>query len=282
VYEFHDPAARDVVGQVLDTHPEGQSLLAEAGHRRSLAGQSMRVVSEAFATVKTARLGYEALRRRLDPRYGRTLHFGVAVVLLAAVAAALVALDVIEFAGVLFGWIEAAAAAAATAAWAGCAWLAALAVREERRGRVTVIAAGAAAAGLLLAALHGEASSTGPAPVWHRFEIAALVMLFIFALVAVATEVITRTEPASLPQARRRWHRSWDEYLAAVRVHRADAEAAVVAAQEWCSLVDAYAVAYAASRPDAGDPAAGDPDAGSPPTGDGRYTPDPWPGQPPM
>lgn len=277
MYEFHDPAARDVVGHVLDTDPEGQSLLAEAGHRRSLARQSMRVAAEAFARVKVARLGYEALRHRLDPRYGRTLHFGVAVVLLAAVAAALVALDVVEFTGVLFGWAAVAAAAAATAAWAGCAWLAALAVREEWHGRVTVIAAGAAAAGLLLAALHGEASSISPAPGWHRFEIAALVMLFIFALVAAATEIITRTEPASLPLARRRWHRSWDEYQAAVRVHRADAEAAVVAAQEWCSLVDAHAVAYAASCPVAADPA-----AGHPPTGDGRYTPDPWPGQPPM
>jgi MFS family permease len=278
VYEFHDPAARDVVGHVLDTHPEGQSLFAEAGHRRSLAGQSTKVAAEAFARVKAARVGYEALRRRLDPRSGRTLHFGVAVLLLAAVAAALVTLDVIEFTGVLSGWADAAAAAAATAAWAGCAWLAALAVREERRGRVTVIAAGAAAAGLLLAALHGEASSISPAPGWHRFEIAVLVMLFIFALVAVATEIITRTEPASLPLARRRWHRSWDEYLAAAAVHRADAEAAVVAAQEWCSLVDVYAVAYAASSPVAGDPAAGDPDAANPPTGDGRYTPDPWPG----
>ena len=172
MYEFHDPAARDVVGHVLDIDPEGPSLLAEAGHRRSLAGQSMRVVAEAFAKVKAARLGYEALRRRLDPRYGRTLHFGVALILLAAVAAALVALDGIEFAGVLFGWVAAAAVAAASAAWAGCAWLAALAVREERRGRVAVIAAGAAAAGLLLAALHGEASSiqsgAGLAPVRDR------------------------------------------------------------------------------------------------------------------
>lgn len=282
MYEFHDPAARDVIGHALDTHPEGQSLLAEAGHRRSLAGQSMQMAAEAFARVKAARLGYEALRRRLDPRYGRTLHFGVALVLLGAVAAALAALDVIEFDGVLIGWAAAAAAAAATAAWAGCAWLAALAVREERRGRVTAIAAGAAAAGLLLAALHGEASSIGPASGWHPFEIAVLVMLFIFALVAVATEIISRTEPASLPLARRRWHRSWNEYLAAAAVHRADAEAAVVAAQEWCSLVDAYAVAYTASRPVAGDPAAGDPGAQAPPTGDGRYTPDPWPGDPPM
>ena len=40
-------------------------------------------------------------------------------------------------------------------------------------------------------------------------------MLFILALVAFAAEVINRTEPASLPQARRCWHRSRDEYLAA-------------------------------------------------------------------
>ena len=69
MYEFTDPAARDVIGHVLDTHPEGQSLLTEAGHRRSLTSQSMKMAAEAFARVKAARLGYEALRRRVDPRY---------------------------------------------------------------------------------------------------------------------------------------------------------------------------------------------------------------------
>ena len=284
MYEFTDPAARELVAHVLDTHPDGQSLLTEADHRRILAQQSARGAAEAFAMTKAARLGYEALQRRLDPRYGRTMHAGVAAVALAAVIAALLGLDRIEFAGILAGWMTAAAAAAATAAWAGCAWLAALAVREERRGRLIVIAAGAAAAGLLLAALH----SAGPAvlrwPGWHPVWVSILMVLFILILVTTATEIITRTEQASLVLARRRWHRAWDEYLAAVRVQRSDAEAAAVAAQEWCSLIDVYATARAAGGLNTGaadglNTGAAD---GRPPAGNGHVTPDPWPGASPM
>ncbi|MGO9217199.1 MAG: hypothetical protein ACLP5E_05405 [Streptosporangiaceae bacterium] len=272
MHEFQDPAAREVVAHVLDTHPEGQSLLAEAGHRRMLAEQSARVAMEAFAMAKAARLGYEALRHRLDPRYGRTIHVGIASVAVAAVIAALLGLDRVEFAGVLAGWMTTAAAATATAAWAGFAWLAALAVREERRGRLTAIAAGAAAAGLLLAALHGVGSLAFRWQGWRPVWVSVLVVLVILALVTIATEIITRTEPASLLLARRRWHRARGEYLAAVRVERSDAQAAAVAAQEWCSLIDVSATAYAASG-------AG---AGRPPSGNGHVTPDPWAGASPM
>ena len=138
-----NPAARDVIGHVLDTHPDGQILLAEAGHWRMIAQQSALVAAEAEAAEKAARRGCQALRHRLDPRNQRTMHVGVATVALAAVGAALLGLDRIEFAVILAGWMASAAAAAATAAWAGCAWLAALAVREERRGRLIAIAAGA-------------------------------------------------------------------------------------------------------------------------------------------
>ena len=122
-------------------------------------------------------------------------------------------------------------------------------MREERRGRLIAIAAGAVAAGLLLAALR----SVGPAalrwPGWDPFWLSVLLVLVILALVTSATEIIRRTEPASLLMARRAWRRAREDHQAAVRVHRADAEAAVVAAQEWCSLIDAYAVAYAAGPP---------------------------------
>ncbi len=281
MYEFTDPAARELIAHVLDTHPDGQSLLTEADHRRTLAQQSARGAAEAFAMTKAARLGYEALRHRLDPRYGRTMHAGIASVVLAVVIAALLGLDRIEFTGVLAGWMTAAAAAAATAAWAGCAWLAALAVREERRGRLIVIAAGAAAAGLLLAALHSAGSAALRWPGWHPVWVSILLVLIILILVTTATEIITRTEPASLVLARRHWHRAWDGYLAAVRVQRSDAEAAAVAAQEWCSLIDVYATAHAASGVNTGADA-GSPPGGSPPAGNGHVTPDPWPGASPM
>ncbi len=64
----------------------------------------------------------------------------------------------------------------------------------------------------------------------------------------IATEIITRTEPASLLAARHRWHRAQQDCRAAKRAQRSDAEAAAVAAQNWCSLVDIYATPYAASH----------------------------------
>jgi len=272
VYELQDPAAREIVAHVLDTHPEGHSLLAEAGHRRILAEQSARDATDAFAMAKAARLGYEALRHRLDPRNGRTVHVGVASVALALVLVALLELDRIEFSGVLAGWLITAAAATATAAWAGCAWLAALAVREEQHGRLTAIAAVAALAGLLLAALHSSGSAALRWPGWKPAWASLFLALVILALVTIATEIIRRTEPASLLAARRRRHRAWKDYQAAARVQRSDAQAAAVAAQEWCSLVDTYATAYAVSG------AAVDPS----PTGNGHIAPDPWAGTPPM
>lgn len=272
MYELQDPAAREIVAQVLDTHPEGHSLLAEAGHRRILAEQSARHATDAFAITKAARLGYEALRHRLDPRNARTVHVVLASVALAVVLVALLGLDRIEFSGVLAGWLATAAAATATAAWVGCAWLAALAVREERHGRLTAIAAVAALAGLLLAALHSTGAAVLRWPGWKPAWASLFLVLVILALVTIATEIIRRTEPASLLAARRRWHRAWKDYQAAARVQRSDAQAAAVAAQEWCSLVDAYATAYAASGP-AVDP---------PPAGDGHAAPDPWSGMSPM
>jgi hypothetical protein len=275
--EPQDPAAREVITQVLDDDPEGQSLLAEAGHWRTLAQQSARVATQAAAQERAARRGYEALRHRLDPRNVRTLRVAVASVAMAVVVVALLGLDRIEFAGVLIGWMATAAAATATAAWAGCAWLGALAVREERHGRLTAIGVGATAAGLLLATLH----SAGPAalrwPGWDPVWLSVLVVLVILALVTMATEIIMRTEPVSLLLARRRWHRAQQDRQAAIRVQRSDAEGAAVATANWCGLVDIYATAYAANLADADGPA-----AGTTPSGNGHVTPDPWPGKPPM
>jgi hypothetical protein len=233
-------ATRQSIGHLLRTHSEAQSLFGEAGHYRVLAEQSATAVTQAFTSMQERRLSYEELRRRLDPRRTRTIHFGVGLTLLAAMFAVLVALDAIELAGVLTGWMTAAAAATA-AAWIGCSWLAALAKREGQRRLLTAITAGAAAAGLLLVALHREGASTRRADAWDRFDVGVLVVLLIFALVAVIAVLIARMEPASLLFARRRWHRSRDEYAAAVHTHRCDAEAAVIAGQGWRSLIEIQA-----------------------------------------
>jgi len=243
----HEPqgfATRQSIGHLLRTHPEGQSLFGEAGHRRVLADQSAADVTRAFTSMQECRLGYEELRHRLDPRRSRTIHLDAGLALLAAIFMILAALDAVELAGVLTGW-TAAAATAAAAAWIGFAWLAALAKRERQGRLLTVITVGAVAAGVLVAALHGAGISGVRADVWHRFGAGVLGMLLIFTLTAVAAVIIARMEPASLWSARRRWHRARDEYAAAVAVHRRDAEEAVIAGQGWRNLIEAQANASA-------------------------------------
>jgi hypothetical protein len=266
--EPEERAMREAASHVLATHPEGVSLLSEAGHRRALAQQSATVVTRTFNVMQAARVGYEELRHRLDPRGTRTIHCALGLGLLAVILAALTMLDAIEFTGVLAGWMAAAAAVAAAAAWLGCAWLAALAHLEERHGPLTAIAAGVVLIGALLAALHAEGTGTGRTGQWYRFGVSALVALLVLALVAAAAMLITRTEPAPLLVARRRWHRHRADHAAAVRMQRADAEADAIAGQGWRGLVQAHA----GVRPHTGVQArngvqvhtAGSPDGGNP------------------
>jgi MFS family permease len=251
VYDPEELTTRQSIGHVLRTHPEGKSLFGEAGHYRVLAEQSAAEVARVFTGMQETRFSCDELRRRLDPRRTRTIHLGVGLTLLAVIFTILVPLDAIELSGVLAGWMTAAAAAAA-AAWIGCSWLAALAKREGQSGLLTAIIVSAMGVGLLLAALHGLGAATRQADVWHRFGIGVLLVLLIFALVAIAAVLIARTEPASLLSARRRWHRARDEYVAAVQTHRSDVEAAVIAEQGWRSLIEVQANASADGEEQAG------------------------------
>jgi hypothetical protein len=237
---------RRVSSQVLATHPEAQSLLSEAGHRRALAEQSTAEVTRRYDVMQAARIGYEELRHRLDPRRARPVHCGIAMVLLAAVFAVLVMFDAVTFDGVLTADVTA-AVVAASAAWMGSAWLAAVAVREEQHGLLAGTFAGTAALGGLLAALHGEVGARAPVDGWNRAGVGVAAVLLIFILVAVAALLIIRTEPASLLVARHRWHRCQRAYAAAVRVQRGDAEADLVARQSWRGLIQAYLHTSAAS-----------------------------------
>jgi hypothetical protein len=245
VHDPQDLTDRQIVGHLLTSHPEGPSLFGEAGHRHALAKRSAAAVAEAFAVMQSARLGYEELQHRLDPRRTRALHLGLALVLLALIVACLAVLDDIAFSDVLAGWAVLAAAAAAAATWAGWAWLAALARNEEQRGRLAAIVAAAASTGLLLAILHGAGSMSGRPRAWQAFGVGALLAMLILALVAAAAAVIARTEPASLLLARHRWHRSRRRYAAARSAQAADAEAAVIAGQGWRNLIDIQAGAPA-------------------------------------
>jgi len=240
MHDSREFATRKVSDRLLATHPEAQSLHGEAGHRHALAEQSAALVRRAFTAMQETRLGYEELRRRLDPRRTRTVHFGVALAFQAAIFMVLVGLDAVEFTGVLTGRMTAVAVAAA-AFWWGCAWLAALAVREGRRGLLGVVIAAAASLGVLLAALYADAVVPGQADTRYRLGVGVGVALLILVQAAVASVLLGRTEPASVLLARRRWHRSRSEHAAAVRTHRSDIEAAIIARQEWQNLVDTQA-----------------------------------------
>jgi 4-amino-4-deoxy-L-arabinose transferase-like glycosyltransferase len=230
---------RQVVSHVLATHPEAPSLLSEVDHRRALAAQSTAEVTRLHGVMQAARMGYEELRHRLDPRRTRPVHFGIAMVLLAVVFTVLVMFDAVTFDGVLAADVTA-AAVAASAAWLGCAWLAAVAAREEQRGLLAATIAGAAALGGLLAALHGEVGGRMPVDRPTRAGVGVAAVLLILILVAVAAMLMTRTEPASVLLARRRWQSCQSEYEAALRIQRSDAEAEAVARQSWRGLIQAH------------------------------------------
>ena len=88
-----------IMGELLTGHPEAASLLAEASHRRALARNSAAAVRRAFAMAHGARLHYEELRHRLDPRARRTIGFAPGLAVLVLLGAGLTLLDVIELGG---------------------------------------------------------------------------------------------------------------------------------------------------------------------------------------
>ena len=241
----HPPVPARILGELLASHPEAPSLLAEASHRQALAGHSAAVARQAFGAAQAARVGYEELRHRLDPRERRPVHFGAGLVLLAVIAAALALLNGIELVTVLAEVAAIPAALAATAVWLTGAWLAALASREGRRALVAAIIAGGTALSLVLAALHSLATSSGWPPARAGIGAGVLSAVLIGVLAAGAAVLIARMEPSSVFLARRRWRRARSTHEAAARLQRTDAETASVARQSWLGLVRTHASAVA-------------------------------------
>lgn len=222
-------AAHDLVGRVLSGHQEARSLLSEASHRRVLAEQSAAAAADAAATADTARLRYEELRHRVDPRAERPLSFWMALVLVVAIGGGLAGLALIELA-TLPG--REAAAAAVAAVWIAGAWLATAAHREGHAGHAVVTWAAAVALAALLTALHAVAA-TG----WGQSLAGLLWAVLSGALAVTAAALIRRAEPVSLAQARGRWRRAQGHHAAAVRISLADAQSAAIARESWLSLV---------------------------------------------
>lgn len=229
-------AARDLVGQVLGSHREARSLLSEASHRRVLAQQSAAATADAAAAADTARVRYEELRHRVDPRAERPLPGWAAMALVAPIGAGLAGLAWVELAA-LPGHGAAAAAVAAT--WIAGAWLAATARRVRYARSAAAAWAGAGGLAALLAALH-----TVAAPSWGAALAGVLWALLSGALAVAAATLVRRAEPAALTQARRRWQRATDREAAAARTSVADAQAAATARESWLSLVRGVAAQH--------------------------------------
>ncbi len=244
----HLPTPTGIIAELLLNHPEAASLLARATHWRSLAGWSAAATRRKFAAAQAARLAYEELGHLLEPRRGHPINFAAGLLLLLALSAGLVMLDLIE----LGGPRSVPAALAATAVWLTEAWLGAVAVRQRRWTLVTAITAGAALLGLLLVVLHGLGPHPArPAIGWYlsgHAVFGAVTAAFILVLTAGAAALMAHLEPASLLVARQRWYRARAAYEAAAETEQADAQAAAVAAESWLGLVRARVTTIAADE----------------------------------
>lgn len=225
----HGRTPSQIISELLTSHPEAASLQGEARHCQALARISAANVSQAFAAEQAARLSYEELRHRLDPRRRRTADFGAGLLAVVLIGAGLALLDYLELGGLLGRKDSVIPALAATVVWLTGGWLAALPTRERRWPLVLAAATAGVLFGLALAVMHG----TGLASLLFGI----LLGIFILALACGATALMARMEFATLFMARRRWHQARAAYDAAVRTEQDDAEAAAVASQAWLGLV---------------------------------------------
>jgi hypothetical protein len=244
----HRPTPATIIGELLTSHPEAASLLAEASHGRALAMCSAVSTRVKFTAAQAARLAYEELRHRLEPRRRHPVHFGLGLLLLLLVTAGLTMLVLIELSDWLGGSRSALPALAATAVWLTVAWLAALAVLRRRWALVTAVIGAAILLGLLLIALHGLSPGGTPAGAQDRGStvFGILTGAFILVLTAGAAVLMAHMESPSLLAARQRWHRARAAYEEEAATHQADAETATVAVEAWLGLVRARVTEIAA------------------------------------
>jgi hypothetical protein len=239
----HEPTPATIIGALLTSHPEAASLLAEASHWRALAVCSAVFTRVKFTSAQAARLAYEELRHRLEPRRRHPVHFGLGLLLLLVVSAGMTMLVVIELSGWLGGSRAVLPALAATAVWLTVAWLAALAVLRRRWALVTTVIGAAVLLELLLVALHGLSPPPGGTLAGAQDHgstvFGVLTGAFILVLTAGAAVLMAHMESPSLLQARQRWHRARAAYEQAAATHQADAETAAVAVEAWLGLARA-------------------------------------------
>lgn len=245
----NQPTPATIIGSLIDAHPHALVLLAEACHCRALAACSEADAKFRFRAARAARLAYEELRHRLDPRRRRPVDFGAGLLGLLVLAAALAVLDFVELSGLPGGLAAVPSALAATIGWLAMGWLGARAARQRRWAGLTLITVAAALLGLLLMALYALTPHRGWSPVGQHpagsTVFGILTGMLILLLTVGAAAVIDGLEPAALLPARRDWRRARGAYEEAVATNGADEEADAIATQAWLGLVHAWAIAIA-------------------------------------
>lgn len=228
-----------VLGSLLSRHPEAASLQAESSHARALARSSASAAAKALATQQAARLSYEELRHRVDPRGRRSVPWSAGAALVSVVAIGLTLLDLVELSGTMPQIEVLLVACAGAVAWLITSWTAAAAACEGRRPML--FATGALI--VILATLLSALSGTINAPVLR-----ISVGVFILALTTGTTVLMGRMESLALYAARRRLHRARASQAAAVGVELRDAENAAVTAESWIGLVRSSTAGLACSE----------------------------------
>ncbi|HVT66649.1 MAG TPA: hypothetical protein VHF26_02795, partial [Trebonia sp.] len=97
------PTPESVLAGLLLEQPEAAPLLGEARHRRALADGSAADAEFRFRELQAARLRYEQLRRRDDPRHRLPVDFAAGLLALLVFGAGLAVLNFVELSGLLSG-----------------------------------------------------------------------------------------------------------------------------------------------------------------------------------
>lgn len=238
----HRPTPATIIGGLLTSHPEAGSLLAEASHCRALAMCSAVFTRMKLSAAQAARLAYEELRHRLEPRRRHPIHLEVGLVILLILSVGLTMLVLIELGGPRL----ALPAPAASAVCLTVAWLIVLPVLRRRWALLTAVIGAAVLLELLLVTLHDLSPHLGGGQVHGSTVFGVLTGLFILVLTAAAAVLIAHMESPNLLQARLCWHRARASYEEAAATQQADAEAAAVAVEAWLGLVRVWATTIAA------------------------------------
>jgi hypothetical protein len=160
------PTSAKIVGELLGSHPEAESLLAEPSHRRALAASS---ATESGPEIRCG-TGREARLRNAKAsaraRHARLVHLDIGLLLLVTPSVGIVMFSLYELSGLRSGVASGVPLAlAASTVWLTLAWLVP-AVR--RRALAAALILGLAAGASAVIDRHEPASLLAPRRRWHR------------------------------------------------------------------------------------------------------------------